>query len=143
MVPGETAFTRIVGPYSSAAVDVSAMTPAFAVRRPHPTDRGRIHDASVARPQHDGCDRLDAVKHTDQVDVDDAAKCVGFHRLEPLTWRDTGVVVENGNPTHRALGCGDGGRNLVPIGHIDLEGMSTNVVGHSGSGVSVLVEDGH
>jgi len=30
MVPGETALTRMVGPYSSAAVAVSAITPALA-----------------------------------------------------------------------------------------------------------------
>ena len=78
-MPGDTALTRIVGAYSSAAVAVSAATAALAAAYGASPADGRVPEIdavdTIAPPpdsRMSGATGLEAVEHAGEVEVDDA-----------------------------------------------------------------------
>ena len=79
IMPGDTALTRIVGAYSSAADAVSATTAALAAAYGASPAAGRVPEIdavdTIAPPpdsQDERRDRLEAVEHAGEVERDDA-----------------------------------------------------------------------
>ena len=75
IIPGDTALTRIVGAYSSAAEAVSAATAALAAAYGASPAAGRVpeiddgrHDRAAARLQDQRRDRLEPVEHAGEVE---------------------------------------------------------------------------
>ena len=97
-----------------------------------PGQRRGDDDVPVTLGPHDRVDRLDAVDHAAQVDVDGAVPVLGCELLDAPGDGDPGVVVEHVDPAvpvhHRARH----GRERLPVAHVEqgVGGVAGVEVGH-------------
>ena len=84
-----------------------------------PGQRGGDDDVPVALGPHDRVDRLDAVDHAAQVDVDRAVPVLRRQLLDAPGDGDPGVVVEHVDPAVLVHHRTDDGRERLPVAHVE------------------------
>ena len=134
IIPGETQFARIVGPYSRAAVAVRLTTPALAALYGASPCRGRVafKVATVTRLPPPAASRIgiaaaEGVEDAVEVDADDQPPLLVRVLVERLVAPDAGVGDHIGEPAHRGRRGLDRRGGGVGVGHIGGDGVPADL----------------